>query len=716
MGEQKYRTCNLCEAMCGLVFTVDEGRITDVRGDRDDVLSRGHICPKGPAMRELQEDPDRLRRPMKREGSDFHEVSWDAALDEAAERLHDIQARHGKDAVAVYIGNPAAHNHGTILMAQGLLTALGTKNRFDANSQDANPKLYACLQMFGELTSLTIPDVDRTDFFLAFGANPAASGGSLMALGDVRGRLSAIRERGARFVLVDPRRSETAAYADTHLFIRPGGDAALALALLHVLFAEGLVDEPSVKKIARGLDELRGLAARFSPERVEKATGIDAGVIKKLARDFAAAKSAVAYSRVGVCHNELGPLATYLIEALNVVTGNFDRPGGAMFTRPAADLSTVARMLGLHHAGRSRTRVRNLPDVGGMRPAAAMAEEMLTPGEGQIRALVTLCGNPVLSVPGGHRLEAALAKLDFMVSVDLYRNETTRHASLLLPPRYALERSHFDLLLHATAVRNTVKWSDPVLDPPEGSRDDWEILRDLSLRLLARRGGVAGRALAPLFDRLAQVGTEGIIDLLLRLGPYGNKLNPFAKGAGLDLATVKRATHGIDLGPLVPMGKERVRTPSGKVELAPRDLVEDARRVDAWLARDHGLVMIGRRHLRSNNSWMHNLGSLVKGRDRSTLLVHPTDAERLGLTAGAEARVRSSGGAVVARVELSKDLMPGVVSLPHGFGHASAAATLRIAGALPGPNANVVTDEAFVEPLTGSAILTGVPVSLEAVP
>jgi anaerobic selenocysteine-containing dehydrogenase len=714
MIERRYRTCNLCEAMCGLAMTVEGGRVTDVRGDPDDVFSRGHICPKGPAMRDLHEDPDRLRRPSRRTASGWEQVSWDAAIGEAVDRIGEVQAKYGRHAVGVYLGNPSVHNHGATLMAQALLTALHTKNRFDANSQDANPKLWVAQQMFGDPLSLTLPDVDRTSHFLVFGANPAASNGSIMTLGDVRGRLKGIRARGGRFVLVDPRRTETAAWADEHHFIRPGGDAALALAMLHVLFEAGRVDEAAVARTATGLAELRRLAAPFPPERVAAAVGIDAATIRRMALELAAAERAVAYSRVGVCQNELGATGTWLIEALNVVTGNFDRPGGAMFSKPAIDVAGLARRIGAVPSGKNRTRVRGLSGVAGMLPAAAMAEEMETPGEGQIRALVTLAGNPVLSVPGGDRLAKALAGLDFMLSVDIYLNETTRHAHVVLPPRSSLERGHYDLVFHALAVRNTAKWSEPVLPPSPDSRDDWDILYELSTRLLAKRKGPVAEAAARLALRLGRPRSERVIDALLRIGPYGDRFLPFHGGLNLD--KLRRAPHGVDLGPLVPMMHERVRTPTGLVDLAPAALVADVPRVERWIdaARGGGLSLIGRRHVRSNNSWMHNVRSLVKGPDRATLQMHPDDAGRLGLEGGAAVRVTSRAGAVTAKLEVTPDVMPGIVSLPHGFGHEAAASTLTIAGAVPGPNANAVTDERMLEPLTSTAILQGVPVTVEA--
>jgi len=695
-----------------MTVTVEDGRVVRIEGDSEDVLSRGHLCPKGPAMKELLEDPDRVRRPLRRTRSGaFEPTSWDSAIGEAGERIAAIQAAHGKDAVGMYWGNPLVHNHGGVLMSQVLATVLGSRNKFDANSADANPKLFACDRMYGDMAAVTVPDIDRTDYFLMLGANPLASGGSIMSLGDVRGRIKGIRERGGRLVVVDPRRTETAKVASLHLPIRPGGDAALVLALLHVLFSRGFIDEAAVSKVATGLAELRAAVTPFSPERAARVTGIEADAIVELARGFAAAKRAVAYGRVGVCHGPFSATASWLIEALNVVTGNFDRPGGAMFPTPAIDLSAVARHLGVSGTGRFHSRVRKLPEVGTMLPAATMADEIETPGPGQIKAMITLAGNPVLSVPSGDRLAGAFQTLDFMVSIDPYVNETTRHAHLILPPQPALARGHYDLVLHAVAVRNTAKWSEPVVAPEPDSKDDWDILQELARAIGRARGGVSAAVSAAL-GTWGNLSSERVIDLLLRLGPHGDRFNPFGKG--LSLAKLRKAVHGIDLGPLVPGRTHRVRKPGARVDLAAPDVLADLRRVDAAMdAPAERLVLIGRRHVRSNNSWMHNCPSLVKGPDRAGLIVHPSDAENYGLTSGAQARVHSRVGEVTATVRVSDEVMPGVVSLPHGFGHAVAKDTLRVAGAVSGPNMNTLTDAQNVEPLTGSAILTGVAVRVE---
>ncbi len=698
----------MCEAMCGMLITVDDGRITDVRGDPEDPFSRGHICPKGPAMREIQEDPDRLRYPVRRTaGGAFERIGWDEALEETARRIGELQRAGGHDAFGVYLGNPIVHNHGASLMIQGLLRALRTKNRFDANSVDANPKLLACLQMYGSTTSIPVPDVDRTDFMLMLGANPAASNGSLMTLGDVRGRMRGIRERGGRVVLLDPRRTESAAWADEHHFIRPGGDAAFLLGFLHVLFAEGWVVEELVARGAVGLPELRAIALRFSPERVSPACGVEAETIRRLARAFARAPRAVCYGRVGTTINEFGCEASWLIDAINVVTGNFDRAGGVMFPTPALDPTAIGRAVGISRYGRWRSRVRDLPELGGQLPVAVLAEEIETPGKGQIRGLLTVAGNPILSTPNGARLERAFAGLEFMVSVDFYINETTRHAHIILPPQYALEHPHMDVVFPLLAVRNYAKISETVIPPAPDTREEWDILYDLTLRLGGPRFGALIDGALKLGARAGlKLGPERVLDLAMRLGPRR-----------LSLAEVRRHPHGMDLGPLEPARARRVKTPDGRVRLAPPLLVEQVPRLERWIdtARKDGLVLIGRRHLRTNNSWLHNCQSLVKGPDRATLLMNPADTGRLGLVDGQQVRVRSRVGEVTVKVEATDTMMPGVVSLPHGYGHARAAATLRVAGALPGANINLLTDEDHVEPVAGTAILNGVPVTVESV-
>jgi anaerobic selenocysteine-containing dehydrogenase len=714
LSRTHFRTCHLCEAMCGIAIELEGDKILAIRGDHDDPFSRGHVCPKAVALQDVHDDPDRLHRPLRKTATGFEEIGWDEALDEAARRLAAIQQEHGRNAVAVYQGNPTVHNHGAILFSQVFLRSLGSRSRFSATSVDQLPQMLAALLMFGHQLLLPIPDVDRTDFLLILGANPLASNGSLMTAPGIERRLKAIKARGGRIVVVDPRRTETAALADLHLPIRPGGDALLLAAMIQTLFTEGRVRPGRLAEVTNGLDTLADAVSPFSPQAVAERTGITASAIRDLAREFVKAPSAVAYGRVGTCTQEFGALASWLVTALNLVTGNLDRPGGAMFPTPAADVVALADRIGHRgHFDKGRSRVRGLPEFGGEWPVAVLAEEIETEGPGQIRALVTSAGNPVLSTPNGARLDRALSRLDYMVSIDLYLNETTRHAHLILPPTFALERSHYDLVFHALAVRNTAKFSTALFAAHEGALHDWQILLQLATRL--ERARDLSRFKAWLKHRFyAALGPDGLLALLLRLGPHGAGFLPFSKG--LTLRKLRREPHGIDLGPLQPILPARLYTRTRRIELSPTPFVDDLKRLLAAL-RDPGngeLTLIGRRDLRSNNSWMHNCERLVKGRERCTLLMNPRDAEARGVRDGQRVRVATRAGSVRATLEVSEEIRPGVVSLPHGWGHERAGTRLRVASARPGVSLNDLTDETLVDTLSGTSRLNGVPVRVDA--
>ncbi len=704
-----YRACNLCEAICGLEIRLDGGEIAAIRGDRNDPLSRGHVCPKAVALQDLHRDPDRLRHPLRREpGSDrWRRIGWDEAFDLGASRIREVQSAHGRDAVAAYLGNPNVHNYGSLLFGPPLLRALKTRNRFSATSVDQLPHHLAAYLMFGHMLLLPIPDLDRSDFLLVLGANPAVSNGSLMTAPDVKKRLREIRRRGGRVVVIDPRRSETARLADRHHFIRPGTDALLLAALIHTLFDEDLAAPGRLAEHVDGSGTVREIVARFAPEAVAGAVAIEAAEIRRLARDFCAARSAVCYGRMGASVQEFGSLCHWWINAFNLLSGNLDRPGGAMLTRPAVDV--VARRYGGGGFGRWKSRVRGLPEFGGELPSAALAEEILTPGEGQVRALVTAAGNPVLSTPNGRRLEEALPALDFMLSIDFYLNETTRHAHLILPPTAALEHDHYDLVFHLLAIRNTARYSEPLFAPAEDTRHDWQILHQLRRRLDRRRSPAAR------FERwlAGKLGPKGLLALALRAGPYGS-WNPFA--GGLTLRRLRRSPHGVDLGPLEPCLPGRLKTRDRRIDLAPEALVADVERLGRRLGElrsGDGLVLIGRRQVRSNNSWMHNYERLMRGRDRCTLLMHPDDAERLGVAGSERVAVSSRVGRVEAPLELSDEIMPGVVSLPHGWGHHRPGVRLGVAASRPGVSVNDLTDETRIDRLSGNAALSGVPVTVE---
>ncbi|MCC7323243.1 MAG: molybdopterin-dependent oxidoreductase [Gemmatimonadaceae bacterium] len=714
MSSRHVRTCTLCEAMCGIVVEHDGDRVLGIRGDADDPFSRGHICPKAVALQDLHHDPDRLRTPVRRDGERWVPMAWGEAFDLVARQLQAVQRTHGRDAVAVYLGNPTAHSLGALLTAPGFIRALRTRNRYSATSVDQLPHHVAATLMFGHGFLIPIPDLERTEHLLILGANPAASNGSLMTAGDVKARLKAIRTRGGRIVLVDPRRTETAALADDHHFIRPGTDALLLLALLHVIFNEALSRADALPSFVTGVEEVRALALRFPPERVAVATGMRAGTIRQMARDFARAERAVCYGRVGVSMQEFGALACWLITVLNAVTGRLDAYGGAMFTQPAVEVVRGRGGLGTTRLGRWRSRVRGLPEYAGELPVSALAEEMETPGPGQVRALVTHAGNPVLSTPNGARLERAMGGLDFYVAVDFYVNETTRHAHVILPPTGPLERDHYDLVFNALAVHNTAKYSPAMVARPTHARHDWEIFNELTWRV--ERGSLAQRLQVRARSAMVRaLRARGMLDVALRFGPFGNSINLI--GSGMSVRRLERSPHGVDLGSLQPVLPARLRTSDRTVRLAPPEFMADLPRLEASLEQapvtgSGTLALIGRRELRSNNSWMHNAERLMRGDDRCTLLMHPRDAEARGIVAGTRVRVRSRVGEVVVPLEVSDTVMPGVVSLPHGFGHARPGVALHVATQHPGASLNDLTDDQRVDALVGTAAFTGVPVEV----
>jgi anaerobic selenocysteine-containing dehydrogenase len=692
-----YRACNLCEAICGLEIKVDGEKIVSIRGDGDDPFSRGHICPKAVALQDIHEDPNRLRRPMKRAGSEWQEIPWDEAFELAAGKLAAIQSAHGNNTVGFYAGNPSVHNIGTLFNVAQLARVLKTKSAFSATSIDQLPQQLTSLLMFGHQLMIPIPDIDRTDYFLILGGNPVASNGSMMTTPDVTRRLAGICKRGGKVVVIDPRRTETAAVASDHHFIRPATDAALLMAMINTMKAENLFRLTHREQL-NGLDAALAAIADITPEVAARATGIDAETIRRIAREFAAAPSAICYGRVGTTLQSFGTLNQWLVQLVNIVTGNLDREGGAMLTNPLIPITGPGTRPG--HYAQWRSRVSGLPESGGELPVAVLAEEILTPGGGQIRGMVTVCGNPVLSTPDGRRLDEALAALDFMLAIDIYINETTRHADLILPPTSSLNHDHYDLIFNAFAIRNVARFNAGMWPRPDDERYDWEIFRELCVRLAAK----LNREYTPLPP------TAKVIEGMLAKG--------FA-AHGVSMATLNDAQHGLDLGPLAPSLFQRLETPDRKVNCAPAELLADIARfksqIEKTLNGSSSFSLIGRRHVRSNNSWMHNSHRLIKGKPRDQLLMHPDDLASLGIVDGQTVEVRARVGSVRIAVQASDTLMRGVVSLPHGFGHNRAGTRVGLAEQNAGVSYNDLTDASAVDAVSGNAALNGVAVEVVAI-
>ncbi|MET8819593.1 molybdopterin oxidoreductase family protein [Streptomyces rochei] len=739
MPRTALRICPLCEATCGLVLTVDGTTVTAARGDRDDVFSRGFVCPKGASFGAADADPDRLRSPLVRRGGELREAGWEEAFDAVAAGVRPVVERYGPHAVGVVLGNPNVHTMAGALYPPVLLGALGTRSLFTASTVDQMPKHVSSGLLFGDANAIPVPDLDRTDHLLLIGANPLESNGSLCTAPDFPGRLKALRARGGTLTVIDPRRTRTAKLADRHVAIRPGTDALLLAATAQVLFEEGLVDLGALAPHVEGVTELGRALRDFTPESVAAACEVDAEVTRALARELAAAPTAAVYGRIGSCTVPHGTLASWLVDVLNVLTGNLDRPGGALFPQAATDRTPRPAGPGRGFAlGRWRSRVSGHPEAKGELPLSALAEEIDTvTDEGEpVRALLTVAANPVLSAPDGDRLDKALASLDFMVSVDPYLNETSRHAHVVLPPPPPSQSPHHDFAFNTLAVRNQVRYTRPAVPLEPGRMAETEILARLTLAVTGGHGTdpaavdaavvertlgaavrdphspVHGRDPGELAARLTgENGPERRLDLMLRLGPYGDGFG--ARPDGLTLQRLLAHPHGIDLGPLRPRLPQPLKTRSGKVELLPGPIAADLPRLRRAMAeRPAGPVLVGRRHLRSNNSWMHNVPALTGGSNRCTLQLHPDDADRLGLRDGQPVRVEGAGGAVTAPAEVTDTVRPGVVSLPHGWGHDRPGTRLTHAATDPGVNVNQLLDGSLLDPLSGNAVLNGVPVKL----
>ncbi|MEM1121654.1 MAG: molybdopterin oxidoreductase family protein [Bacteroidota bacterium] len=699
-----YRNCNLCEAMCGLEIQTEGNTVLSIKGDKEDPFSRGHICPKALGMKDIYEDPDRLKYPIKKTENGWEQISWEAAFEEVTNKLKDIQRKYGDNAIGVYQGNPSVHNVGTTLFSPNFVRSLKTTNRFSATSVDQLPHHLAAMTMFGHPALMPVPDIDRTDFWLILGGNPLVSNGSIMTAPDLGKRLRAIKKRGGKVVVVDPRRTETADKASQHIFIKPGTDVWLLLAMVNEVLQQpklnlrhlsDLVDADQINLLK---DQIEGYDAKVAAEK----TDIPTETIQQLAQAFIQADAAVAYGRMGVSTVTFGSLCQWLVHCLNILTGNMDRAGGFMLPSPAFDPVRPSKGK-KRRLGRWKSRVRGLPEFNGEIPSVTLAEEILTEGDGQIRAMVTSCGNPILSVPNGGKLDKAFASLEFMVSIDIYLNETTRHADIILPPATGLEVPHFDIGFNQLAIRNVVKYSDPVFAKAEGTKYDYEIFQELTKRMhhdeLPTDAGLRQK-----IDAQYSYTPAMVLDGGLQKGEYN-----------LSIEEVKKEVHGIDLGPLRPRFPQRLQTENKTINLVPEIYQEDLERLKNAPNTNGHLLLIGRRHLRSNNSWMHNSHRLVKGRERCTMLIHPKDAQDRNLAEGQKVAVSSRVGKVEIPIEISDEIMEGVVSIPHGWGHGRKKIRMQIAQAHAGVSANDLTDEFWIDELTGNAAVNGVPVEVNSV-
>ncbi|GAB5452456.1 MAG: molybdopterin oxidoreductase family protein [Halioglobus sp.] len=703
MSTTHYRACHLCEAICGLVIETEGEQVLSIKGDPNDPLSRGHICPKAVALKDLHEDPDRLRQPVARtvaaDGNvSWREVTWDEALERTAQALANAVEQHGVHSIGAYLGNPAVHNYGMLTHQGNLFRLLRTNNRFSATSVDQLPHHLAALWLFGHKLLFPIPDIDRSDYFLMLGGNPVASNGSIWTVPDVRKRIKALQARGGKLVVLDPRRTETAELASEHHFIRPGSDVLLLLAVLNTLFEEGLADPAHLTAYTTGLEEVAAAITDFTPEFAAVHTGIEADTLRRIARELATAQAGICYGRMGVSVTEFGALNQWLIQIINIATGNLDKEGGSLFTSPALDNVQHSSPGGF---ARHRSTVRGLPEFDRELPVAALAEEITDAGDERIRVLFTGAGNPVLSTPNGAQLDAALDQLDFMVSLDPYINETTRHADIILPPTSPLEHDHYDMAFHLNAVRNTARFNDAIFDKPEGSLHDWEIFSELGQRLAARLG----------VDSQPAVEPAQIIDMGLQSGPYGT-----ASGSehALSLEKLKANPSGIDLGPLRPTLPGRLMTAEKQIRCDTPEPMADLARVRQHFSSvsNTALTLIGRRHVRSCNSWMHNFHRLVKGKDRCTLMMNPQDMADRGIEDGASVEVSSRVGKLTVTAESTDEIMRGVASLPHGYGHGRAGVRMDIAVRNAGVSCNDLTDDRLLDALSGNAALNSVPVEV----
>lgn len=710
--EKHYRTCHLCEAMCGLEITTREGVVESIKGDPNDVHSKGYLCPKAVALQDIHEDPNRLKYPVKRTEDGWQQISWAEAFDLVEENIQRIRKNNGDNAVGVYTGNPTTHNTGTILYLYDFINSIDTKNSYASHSLDQLPQMFVASEMFGHQAMFPVPDVENTDFFLILGANPLVSNGSIMSTPNIGAKFKALQQRGGKVVVIDPRRTRTAKAADQHHFIKPGTDVFLLLTFIHELFAQNLVQDSHVLQISDNQQVLQELVQEYTPEKVSEVVGIEADAIKQLVKDFAQANKAIIYGRMGVSTVKFGGVCHWLINCINILTGNMDEQGGVMFTLPAIDLLKALKKEAKQL--RWRSRVKQLPETGGALPTVTMADEMLTPGQDQIKAMFTVAGNPLLSAPNSNELKKGFEQLEFYAAIDIYINETTRHANVILPPAAALEVVHYDFALSIVSPRNVANFSPAVFPIAKDRKYDWEILIELQKRI--EQGNIVKRKLKHAV--LGMLSVERRIDLGLKIGPYGVWGGRMFKKGGISLKRLKKQPHGVDFGPMQRCLPKRLFTKNKRIDLAPQEITKELSKVQQvfqeQLKDSDELLLIGRRHLRSNNSWMHNYPRLMKdGEKRCTAMLHPTEAQKRGIHEGDWMEVSTQVGQIKIKAEITDEVMPGVLCIPHGWGHNDKQVHLDVASKHAGVNVNELIDHSIYEEMSGNAVFTGIPVMVK---
>ena len=714
-----YSTCTLCEAVCGIKVTTEyrdnQHHILSIVGDKQNPFSQGHICPKAKALKDLYDDKDRVRQPLKKINGRWEVISWDDAVEDVAQKIYDIQTKYGDNAFASYLGNPNAHNHGAILFGPYFFRTLRSFNRYSATSVDQLPHHIVSAKLFGHQNQIPVTDIDNTDYFVIIGGNPLASNGSIMTVPNVKKRLKAIQQRGGKVVVIDPKKTETAEISSEHFFITPGSDVLLLLAMLQSMFSQNLVAAEAILPLAQDLMQVEEYVTPYPPERVAKHLGINANDIHRLVSEFCAAESASCYGRMGASVQRFGTLTQYLIMLFNMLSGNLDKKGGMMFTQPAADYLPHS-----NHGSfaRGTTRVRNLPSFAGEYPVSALAEEILTPGEGQIKGMIIGAGNPVLTTPNGQQLDKAMQNLEFLVAVDFYINESNRHADIILPPVTALERDHYDIIFHKFGVRNFAKFSPAIFPISEDKKADWQIYLSLAEKLeLVRENHATNdtkihNAIKEKYRKLRDKQPNGVIDDLLKSGRYANDQYH------LSLQALIEHPHGIDLGELKPELPDALFTSSKTIELNFDFFMPDIKRVENFFFSDlqnQSLLLIGRRHLKSNNSWLHNSKKMVKDTRRCTAQINPFDAENHKINDGDEVKITSRVGEIRINAEVTDSVMQGVVCVPHGWGHDKEGIQWEHAKTIAGVSCNDITDDAVIDEISGNAVLNGVPVCLTAI-